>query len=73
MLMLLQHGRRHCIGLFFIMASSKIEKIQYHLALLSIFFASSDDVDYSEFQRFIPRQLQDSEEVAAFEWAPMIT
>lgn len=51
----------------------KIEEIQSHLALLSIFFASSDDVDYSEFQRFTARQLQDSEEIAAFEWAPMIT
>ncbi|UJX25691.1 CHASE domain-containing protein [Pseudoalteromonas sp. CF6-2] len=50
----------------------KVSEIQSHLALLATFFASSDDVDFQEFKRFTSRQLQDSNEIAAFEWAPKV-
>ena len=50
----------------------RVGEIQSHLALLATFFASSDDVDFREFKRFTSRQLQDSTEIAAFEWAPKV-
>ncbi|WP_404341532.1 ATP-binding protein [Pseudoalteromonas mariniglutinosa] len=51
----------------------RLDEIQSHLALLATFIASTDEMTYDEFKRFTGRQLQYSDEIAAFEWLPRVT
>ncbi|MBB1292487.1 CHASE domain-containing protein [Pseudoalteromonas sp. SR41-4] len=50
----------------------KLDEVSAHLALLSTFFASSDEVSYAEFKRFTTTQLNYSNEVLALEWVPNV-
>lgn len=50
----------------------KIDEISGHLALLATFFASGDEVSYSEFKRFTSQQLEYKKEIIAFEWVPVV-